>query len=74
MWVPSPPPAKAVYLSWTEDEALGTGNQDWARLMMRYDVHGVQIDFRGGAMGSNYGTPASGLWHHLAVARAAPRC
>jgi hypothetical protein len=71
VWVPSPPPAKAVYLSWTEDEALGTGNQDWARLMMRYDVHGVQIDFRGGAMGSNYGTPASGLWHHIAVARAA---
>jgi len=70
VWVPSPPPAKAVYLSWTEDEAV-SGNQDCLRLMMRYDTGGVQVDFRGGAMGSNYGTPASGLWHHIAVARAA---
>jgi len=70
VWVPSPPPAKAVYLSWTEDETAGTGWQAWSRLMMRYDTGGVQVDFRGGAMGSNYGMPASGLWHHLAVARA----
>jgi hypothetical protein len=70
VWVPTPPPAKAVYLSWTEDEAV-SGNQDCLRLMMRYDTGGVQVDFRGGAMGSNYGMPASGLWHHIAVARAA---
>ena len=72
VWVPSLPPAKSVYLSWTEDETVGTGWQGWVRLMMRYDVHGVQIDFRGGALGSLYGTPAPGHWHHIAVTRAAP--
>ncbi|MGI6391605.1 MAG: hypothetical protein ACOX7Q_15700 [Kiritimatiellia bacterium] len=69
VWVPSLPPAKSVYLSWTEDETVGTGWQGWVRLMMRYDVHGVQIDFRGGALGSLYGTPAPGHWHHIAVTR-----
>ncbi|MDD2600276.1 MAG: autotransporter-associated beta strand repeat-containing protein [Kiritimatiellae bacterium] len=68
VWVPAVPPAKSVYLSWTQD----TGVNSWDRslLMLRYDAGNVAVDQYGVVSSFGYGIPAFGAWHHIVATRA----
>jgi autotransporter-associated beta strand protein len=68
VWVPALPPAKSVYLSWTQDEGTGT-YQPEQRMMLRYDSGNGAIDHRGSTVNFSYGIPPAGAWHHIVATR-----